>query len=171
MSPFSRLNGKQFNGYLRIRLPHSLDSVVHTAVAEYHRSSPTDKALLLETVTPGAASVLSAYGERMAAMTVRSESLSPLRDALRAMGIAQARLEDWRDNLYPLAAVNHSAGLLGTGLNSLIDSVANDLPQVALDAFQAFAARNDQDKSLAAMGLATRGSGTDFRYVPGSTTT
>lgn len=169
MSPFSRLSGKQFNGYLRIRLPHALDSVVHTAVAEYQRSSPRDRALLIETLAPRAAGVLSAYGERMAAMAVRSESLSALRDALLAMGIAQARLEDWRDNLYPLAAVNHSAGLLDTDLNSLIDSVTSDLPQVALDAFRAFAARTNQDKSLAAMGLATEGTATDFRYVPGST--
>src|SRR6185437_8827110 len=108
VSPFSQLNGKQFNGYLRIRLPHALDTVVHTALTAYRDSSPSDRALLIDTVTPGAASVLCAYGERIAAMAIRSNSLEPLRDALLAVGIARMRLDDWRDSVYPLATVNHS---------------------------------------------------------------
>ena len=170
MSPFSQLDGKRFNGYLRIRLPHPLDAVVHTALAAYRDSSPADRALLIDTINPGVASVLNAYGERMAAMAIRSNSLKPLHDALLAVGIAQTRLDDWRDTLYSLVTVNHSAGLLGTDLDRLIGGIANDLPQGALDAFRTFTARADRDKSLACMGLAAKGSGAEFRYVPGSTT-
>ena len=169
MDALSRLNGKQFNGYLRIRLPHDLDAVVESIVTAYLDAPAPTRREISETVTLRAAGVLSAYGERMAAIAVRTQSQQPLRRGLVAMGLAHGRLDDPRDNLYPLAAVNHSAGLLGTDLLQLIDTMADYLPDPAVTAFRAFANRAEADKSLRSMGLGTAGSHADFRYISAST--
>ncbi len=112
-----------------------------------------------------AAGVLSVYGERMAAIAVRTRSPDPLRRGTVAMGMADGLLEDARANLIVLAAVNHSAIMIGTSLSRLIDEVADDLPEPAAAGFRAFANRSERDKSLQAMGLGTVGTEDRFRYT------
>lgn len=79
--------------------------------------------------------------------------------------MAHSRLEDPRGNLYPLAAINHSATLLGTDLGQVIDRVATVLPDPAVQALRDFASRAERDKSLRAMRLGTAGQGAEFRYI------
>jgi hypothetical protein len=165
----SRLDGKQFNGYRVVRLPHALDAVVESVVTAYVDGSAPVRRRMSETASPRAASALIAYGERMAAVAVRTQSQQPLRRALVAMGLAYGRLDDQRDTLYPLVAVNHSAGLLDTELSRLIDAVADYLPDAAVTAFRAFVNRDEADKSLRCMGLGTTGSNADFRYISATT--
>jgi hypothetical protein len=110
------------------------------------------------------AEVLSAYGERMAAMAVRQRSAEPLRRGLVAMGLADALLKDSRVNLIVLAAVNHSATTIGTELSRMIEEVAPDLPESASAKFRAFTKRSERDKSLQSMGLGAQGAGESFRY-------
>src|SRR6266699_545944 len=109
MGAMEQLAGKRFNGYLVVRLPHELDDVVTSAVTEYRRATPAARRAMAATVQPRAAGVLSAYGQRMAATAVRKGSKEPLLNALVALGLAQARLDDPRDNIIVLAAVNHAA--------------------------------------------------------------
>ena len=165
MTALSRLGGKQFNGYLKIKLPHDLDAVVDSAVDAYRGEDASRRQQMIDETTLGVAGVLSAYGQRMAAVAVRAQSPVVLERALLAVGIAQGRLQDPRDNLYPLAAINHSATLLGTDLGQVIDRVATLLPAPAVQALRAFASRAERDKSLRAMGLGTAGQGAEFRYV------
>jgi len=175
MGLMDQLAGKRFNGYLAVRLPHELDDVVTSAVTAYRRAAPAARRDASEAVRPRAAGVLSAYGQRMAAMAVRTGSKEPLRNALVAMGLAQSRLDDPRDNLIVLAAVNHAAdsvaGSVDEGaLAALIDELADVLPAAAAATFRGFAARPAPAKSLPAMGLRGWGAREDFRYVPGPTT-
>ena len=160
-----QLAGKRFNGYLATRLPHELDAVVASAVAEYRAASPSARREMAENLQPRAAGVLSAYGQRMAAVAVRTGAVEPLRDGLVAMGVAEARLSDARDNLIVLAAVNHSAELLGTDLATLVDEIADEVPAAASAGFRDFAARQPQHKSLKSMGLRIWGQGESFLYV------
>lgn len=165
MTALSRLGARQFNGYLKIKLPHALDAVVDSVVDAYRGEHASRRQQMIDEATPRVAGVLSAYGQRMAAVAVRAQSPAVLERALVAVGMAHSRLEDPRDNLYPLAAINHSATLLGTELGQLIDRVATALPDPAVQALRDFASRADQDKSLRAMGLGTTGQGVEFSYV------
>lgn len=163
----SVLNSRDFNGYLRRRIPHKLDDIVKEFVNTYRSASAVDRQQLTSGLTPRAAGVLSSFGERMAAVAVRARSDEYLRLGLVGMGLAEGRLDDPRANLIVLAAVNHSAIRIGTNLRALVDEIAFDLPAQAVAAFRAFTQRDDRDKSLRAMGLGTIGSGDDFRYVSG----
>jgi hypothetical protein len=167
MNIAARLTGKQFNGYLRIRLPHELDVVVDQVVAAYRSATPAVRQAIVSDLHPRAAGVLSAYGERMAAIAVRSQSVEPLQRGLVAMGVADRRLEHYRTNLYVLAAVNHSAVAIGSDLPNVIDSIAPDLPEAALARFRRFTERSERDKSLQAFGLGVVGAGGTFRYGNG----
>ncbi|MFE6022748.1 hypothetical protein ACFQ6O_40590 [Streptomyces sp. NPDC056441] len=159
------LEGKRFNGYLRIKLPHELDEIVESVVAGYMQAAPSSRHEILGTVSTRAAGVLSAYGERMAAVGVRTGSEAPLGRALVAMGMADGNLEDSRDNLIVLAAVNHSAAVIESSLDQILAKVAQFIPDPALVNFQAFARREESDKSLWSMGLGVVGAGASFRYV------
>jgi hypothetical protein len=164
---FARLRDKRFNGYLAYRVPHELDSVVDAAVSAYRSGSEDARRQLTGDLNADVAAVLSVYGERMAVLAVRTRSVEPLRRGLVGMGLAEGVLDDYRDNLIVLAAVNHSADTVGIGLTKLIDDVKADLSEPALARFRDFAQWRDDEKSLHAMGWRTKGEGDSFRYVSG----
>jgi hypothetical protein len=164
VSLIARLDDKQFNGYLLIRLPSELDDVVARVVAAYQSSSPAEQATLIGAVSGRVAGVLSCYGQRMASIAVRSRSEDALRSGLMAVGMGIAKLDDWRDSLYPLAALNHAATTIGSDLSQLVNQVASDLPDAAVSSVRAFVARSDRGKSLEAMGMRVLGVGDAIRY-------
>jgi hypothetical protein len=165
MGLVSLLHDRRFIGYLRFRIPHEYDAIVERVVAEYRAGSSTAKQEVVDEVSYRVAAVLSAYGERMAAVAIRTGSPEPLRRGLISMAMADGRLEAHVTNLSMLAAVNHSAGLLGTTLAALIDDVAAEIPESTADAFRAFIQRSERDKSLKSFFLDTAGEGDEFRYI------
>lgn len=171
MNAIAALNDKKFAGYLRRRLPHELDAAVDDVVDRYRRGTAQERAAMRDALTPGAAGVLSAYGQRAAARAVRRRSAADLSRALVALGLAHGALDDWRDNLYGLTAMAHSADLLGEDLHALVDGVAGELPGPAVDALRDFVRQDPANRSLSTMGLAVQGSGEDFSYVSGPTGT
>lgn len=165
MTAIKQLHDRRFNGYLGVRVPHEFDDIVTSIVEEYRTNSPTGRRAMLDELSPRAAGVLSAYGQRMATMAVRTGSPESLRRGLIGMGMADAALEDYRNNLIVLAAVNHAAAVLGRELGELVEEIAADLPEPALEGFRQFTRREPPDKELAAMGLRAVGTGDEFRYV------
>lgn len=165
MASATRLRDREFNGYLRRRIPHALDGTVTAVVEGYRSGTPAMREQLLQTVDRKAAGVLSAFGERMAAVAVRSRSADPLILGLTAAGIADPALADRRDNLRVLAALNDAAGRVGRSLVDLVNTVRADIPGSAYDEFLRFCGRSPRDKSLAAMGMGASGSGDNFSYV------
>jgi hypothetical protein len=164
MTLVSRLNDKQFNGH-RVRvIPHPLDEVIIQVIDTYRGASKAQRQAMLEEVTQRSGGVLCASAERLAAMAVRANSVAPLYQALVAIGIGDEALEDYRDHLFSLTAVDHSAGLLSTTLSALIDTVANELPPAGLTCLHMFNRRQPRDRSLQAFGLRTEGEGPEFRY-------
>ncbi|MGW1029997.1 hypothetical protein ACWD4J_41160 [Streptomyces sp. NPDC002577] len=161
----SRLQGSRFRGYLKVRLPHDLDAEVTSVITAYMSSSERARQETITRVGSRVAAVLSAYGQRMASMAVRTNSVEVLRRGVVAVGLAEGRLEDPRDNLFVLAAVNDGASLIGTSLGRLIADVANRLPPSALPGLREFDEREESGKSLQAMGLRGVGSGPTFLYV------
>ncbi|MFJ3899878.1 hypothetical protein [Streptomyces sp. NPDC090083] len=147
---------RRFNGYLGVRLPHELDAEVDAFVTAYMNSpEPLD-------MDPWAAGVLSAYGKRMASVAVRTRSPEPLRRRLVAIGLAEAYLEDPRNNLYGFTALHDGASLIGTPLRDLIAKVARSLPPSGVAALRDFGEREDRHKSIESMGLRRTGVGETF---------
>jgi hypothetical protein len=160
----ARLDDKQFNGYRLRRIPHPIGDVVAGVVGAYRDGSPAERQAILSEMTAKPAAVLCAAAERLAGTAVRTGSVDPLRQALVAVGMAIEALDDDRDHLYPCAATDHSAALLGTSLAPLVNSVADVLPPGALAKLRAFDECDLRDRSLQAFGLRTDGDGDNFRY-------
>ncbi|MFD4604530.1 hypothetical protein ACFWPQ_41755 [Streptomyces sp. NPDC058464] len=160
----SRFQDRRFNGYLGVRIPHELDTEVEAFVTAYVSGPQPLRRTVLDGVGRRAAAVLSAYGQRMASVAVRTRSPEPLRHGLVAAGLAEVRLEEPRNNLYVLAAINDSASLTGTSLQRLIAEVSPFLPPAGVAALRAFDRREDRHKSIESMGIRRTGSGETFRY-------
>ncbi|GGL65133.1 hypothetical protein GCM10010095_57710 [Streptomyces anthocyanicus] len=162
--PVSRLKDGRFYGYLRHPLPHERDTIVDAVVTSYVKAAGPVRQRAIDDLDTRGASVLSVYGQRMASAAVRAGSVDTLRRGLVAVGMAQARLRDARENLYPLAALHDAASLLGTSLRNLITEVSDSLPTSAVEELRAFDQRQEPDKSLAAMGLRRLGGGQTLLY-------
>ncbi|MYS76765.1 hypothetical protein GTY88_41035 [Streptomyces sp. SID5926] len=160
----SRLKDSSFHGYLGHALPHERDAVVDAVITSYIEAAGPARQRAIDDLNTRSASVLSVYGQRMASAAVRTGSVDTLRRGLVAVGMAQVRLGDARENLYPLVALNDAASLLGTSLRSLITEVSDSLPPSATDELRAFDQRQEQDRSLDSMGLRRLGSGQTFLY-------
>jgi hypothetical protein len=159
----SILRDRRFNGYLGVKLPHALDAEVEAIVTAYMTASVRDT--IVSDVHGRVAGVLSAYGQRMASVAVRTGDIDALRRGVVATGLAEGRLEDPRDNLFVLAAVNDSASLLGTTLQAVIDDVKGLLPPAGVAGLQQFAQYEDSEKSIEAFHIRRCGSGQDFLYA------
>ncbi|MEV5107551.1 hypothetical protein ACFQ7G_19800 [Streptomyces massasporeus] len=159
------LRDRRFNGYLRVKLPHAQDAEVEAAVTAYMAASPSVRDTTVDDVDGRVAGVLSAYGQRMASVAVRTGDIAALRRGVVATGLAEGRLEDPRDNLFVLAAVNDSASLLGTTLQAVIDDVKDLLPSAGVAGLQQFARYEDSQKSIEAFHIRRCGSGQDFLYT------
>lgn len=165
MGEIARLRDRDFNGYLRRRIPHPLDEVVSAVVSKYRDGDAHNRKAMVDAVTPRVAGVLNSYGERMAAMAVRTSLQDYLIKALLGMGMAISALEDRRDVFPALAAVNDSARRIDCQLSDLLGQIETLLPVDAAREFRAFTERRDRDKSLSAMGIGASGAGNEFRYV------
>jgi hypothetical protein len=115
------LKDEQFNGYRLRRIPHPLDDVAAGVVGAYGDGSPSERQAILSGMRAKTHSVHCASAERFAATAVHLGSVEPLRQALVAVGIAAEALDDDRDHLYPCAAVDYSAALLGTSFATLVN--------------------------------------------------
>ncbi|MGW3953093.1 hypothetical protein ACWEKM_19755 [Streptomyces sp. NPDC004752] len=160
----SRLKDKRFDGYLRYAIPHELDSDIDAVITSYMESSASVRQRAIDDLDGRSASVLSAYGQRMASTAVRARAIDTLRCGLIAVGMAEERLSDARENVYPLVAINDAASLIGTSLRNLITDVSGFLPPTTVVKLREFDQRQEQDKSIEAMGLRRFGSGQNFLY-------
>ncbi|MEZ0113262.1 hypothetical protein ABH920_007292 [Catenulispora sp. EB89] len=165
MAGITRLRDREFNGYLRRRIPHLLDNLATSAVEEYLAGDATVREAIVNAVDARVAGVLSAFGQRMAVVAVRRNSSEPLTLGLVAAGISNPLLEDPRDNLRVLAALNDAAERVGQQLTDVLRRVRNDVPDASFRDFMSFCERTPRDKSLRAMGMGAAGVGEAFLYV------
>jgi len=165
MEAVARLLDREYNGYLRRKIPHPLDDAVKVVIEDYLSRDAVGRRLVLDAIQPRAAGVLSAYGQRMAVMAVRNSSSELLTLGVVAAGIGQPMLSDRRDNLRVLAALNDAAERVGQHLADILRDVRGDIPGAAYSDFTSFCERSARDKSIASMGMGVAGSGSDFHYV------
>jgi len=164
VSIVARINDRRLSGQRLRRIPHPYDEDVLAVIEAYRQANAVERQVMLDELGRGGISVLNGFADRLAAIAVRIRSVEPLRQGLVALGMVADLLNDWRDHLFGLAVIKHSAGLLGTSLSTLIDSVADEVPPTAVARFRAFDARADQHKTLSAFNRRTEGSGDQFRY-------
>ncbi|WP_261994374.1 MULTISPECIES: hypothetical protein [unclassified Streptomyces] len=162
---FSGLGDRRFNGYLRVRIPHELDNQVEASLCAYMDSPESIRRTTIDDVNGHVAAVFSAYGQRMASIAVRTRSVEALGRGLVAVGLAEGHLDDPRDNLFVLAAVNDAASLIGTSLHRLIIDKQGLLPSDGLAGIQDFDRRKTSEKSIESMGIRRVGDEQSFLYV------
>jgi hypothetical protein len=165
MIPSDRLLDKRFNGYRRMPIPNELDQIVQSVVHTYRKATPHERESMIGQVKARSAMRLAIYGERMAAMAVRTATVAPLHDGPTAMALAVTRIDDFRDFLLLLTPVGHAADTIGIAPLSLVEDLKPLFPESALQLMHDFLAKAPQDRSLKSMGLRTHGAGDDFRYV------
>ncbi|WP_216901028.1 hypothetical protein [Nocardia alni] len=166
MSVLGPLLSKRFRDYTVVdkRIPDERDMVVTGIIDAYRAGTPTARTEIRDELGPRTAASLNCYGQRMASLARRSQSPEPLERAVIAVGLAVPLLEDYRNSLFVLAAINHAAEALGTDLSHLIEPFAPIIPDRGMAALRAFAGREENDKSLRAFGIRILGDGADFRY-------
>ena len=159
MTVIERLTEKDFNGYLRRRIPHELDQLVESVIDDYLGASSGIRASMRERLSPRSASVLTVYCQRAASMAVRKGSTELVYRGLIGIGLGYEREDDKRQSLYPLVALYDSAQRLGVSFIELVERAAGKIPEVATEALRDFDSRSERDKSLRSMGIATTGDG------------
>jgi hypothetical protein len=142
-----------------------LDDEVEAIVKAYMVGSAAVRDDMANGLNADAAAVLSAYGQRMASVAVRSHSLDALRRGVVGAALAEGLLDDHRDNLFVLSAMNDSASLIGISLGAIIDDVQSLLPSVGREALRQFDQYRDRDKRIEAFGIRRSGAGETFLYV------
>jgi hypothetical protein len=114
---------------------------------------------------PQAASVLSVYGQRKAAIAVGTRSWNDLRMGLIGIGMAEVRLDDYRDNLIVLAVVNHIAAAVDTSLHAPLNDIYDIIPSAVASGVPGFRPARCPGQVNSRMCLKMYGSGEDFTYV------
>ena len=153
----------EFDGYLHRPLPDDRDAVVEQALAEIAAGSVADRDSLRAGVTLEDSQVFNAFAQRSAVRAVREGSSGCLR--LGLLSLAMAGALDYRENLMVLSLVARSAEILGSNLDSVVESSADLLPEQALLRFRDFASWPEADRSIRAMGFAESGDGDEFNYL------
>ena len=165
MVQVTRLAERDFNGYLRRRIPHELDALVEGVIDDYLGASSEIRTSMREKLSPRSASVLTVYGQRAASMAVRERSAELVYRGLIGVGLGYEREDDKRALLYPLVALYDSAGRLGLSFRELVERAAGDIPEAAARVLRTFDGRSERDKSLRAMAMSATGDGESFKYV------
>jgi hypothetical protein len=163
-SPGELLTSDHFSGYLRQPIPSPADEVVRQVVQSYLAAAPDSRAAVVSQLDEEASQVLNAFAQREATRAVRSSSLQPIRLGLVAVGMGLPG-GDFRETQTALALLDHSARLLGSDLDALIEDISALLPPPAHRPFADFLRRDDRHSLLRPMGYAAQGAGSQFAYV------
>lgn len=156
---------RHFRGYGPKPLPGPADEVVREFLARFSRADAATRESIAKAITSQHRDTVLAFAERMASYAVRSGSVEALRDAALAYALQLGAGGDERDALPVLALLYDAALRLKQPPAELFDGAGSLVGERPRKAFAAFLARNDHDKSLAAM-LYTVGADADgFRYV------
>jgi len=114
----------------------------------------------------GNSNVLLTFSYRMSILSVRTESLQYLRYGLAALVVEQG--QDYRDTLFRLCLINHSAILLNANAKELLLEAANlvDKSSKIAHLLKNYADESPEKKRLELMGVKEGTSKDGFLYLP-----
>lgn len=116
--PLAALLGPRTEGYIDFPLPDDHDRQIGAVVDEVARVNNAVSSAVRSHLTIDHAYILQAYARRMAIYAVRTHSVSPLKQALVALALAQPA-SDFRELIVEFTIIDHSAQLVGTTLDDL----------------------------------------------------
>lgn len=107
--------------------------------------------------------VLAAYAERMASLAVRTGSSELIRDGLVAIQLA-LKSGDQRESMPVLSLLSRAAELIGSTPSEEFLAAARYMSLTPSDQLISFLERNEDDRSLAAMGFVESSDEQGFRF-------
>jgi len=158
----SLLDSANNEGYGSARLPSVRDEEIAAFVRQIDGPGPFAQAK--DALGQGHGVVLSAFAERMASLAVRTGSRQSLRDGLSAAQLALAVAGDSRDSLPGLSLLFRASEILEMDPVVEFSAVAAFAAAADNQSLFDFLSRDDEDRSLAAMGYVEDRDDDGFRF-------
>lgn len=161
---FNPADGTQraFYDYLPDRIPSTRDEPVDRYVRSL-LDNPDAFREDVAAVSPAGRSVLAAYAERMASLSVRANDPTRLASALVAL-IAGGLIDADHNAVVAMSLVDRAAVLLGMDSERLATRLPNGVLEVGRLALSSWGARSTELRSINAMGYAEGTDSDGFRF-------
>ncbi len=157
-------DAKRARGYGPLPLPHALDR----EISSYLRSVDDERRfndVRLAIQAFGTGTVLQAYAERMASLTVRTTDAGLLRLGLLALALAASTGDDGREVLPVAGLLYRAACLIGASPGAEFASVMGVADPSSSAFLGRFLERDDLDRIVTAMGYSEAQEPDGFRFV------
>ena len=151
-------------GYGVLPIPQNLDLQITQLLERWTKLNPSQRETIASQISDEQRQTLTAYGERMASLSVRNHDASLIRSGLLAVGIDGWR-SDWRENVMVVALLHDAAARIGIEPGAIFEHAAALLADKPANAIRRFLLRSVEDKSLTAMGYTAGTSPDGFRYL------
>lgn len=160
------LNVDQNIGYGPTPIPSARDAEIESLLVKWQAFSPSDRNEASARIIKNQRFTLLAFAERMATSAVRQKDPKCIHLGLLALGL-DGWNTDWRDNVTILSLHYDAAIRLAADPSFIFSEAGNLLSEKVRRSYANFLARNDEDKSLEAMGYAIGSDDDGFRYIRG----
>lgn len=149
------------SAYYKHPIPSEIDKNITEALTSLGKCDEKQLNVIAGQVTGDNSRVLGLYAERMASLAVRERNPDRLRQGLLGL-LIYSRAEDSRDVLLVLSLLHDAAVRLGKDPKEIFDEVGSIAG--GADLLRDFLARNEEDKSIDAMGYEETMSEDGFLY-------
>jgi hypothetical protein len=151
-------------GYGPLPIPQGRDEQITTLLKAWTNLDHVSRTESAREITENQASVLLAYGERMASFAVREHDANFIFLGLLAVGLDGWRY-DWRENVLIVPLFYDAATRLGVSPELIFGKTHTFLSEKVVNRLEGFLRRSPHDQSLAVMGYIAGADDQGFRYV------
>lgn len=159
----AQLQQSQVRAYHQSALPSALDDEVAALVRQFAQADEAQRQAIDAQVTEEHSYGFLIFAERMAALAVREQAASRLRDGLLAIGLERFRL-DLREDLMVMSLLHHSALRIGADPDATFRAVYDAVPAQVAREFETFIQRPAELKRIGTMGYREADDAGGFRY-------
>ena len=156
------LGSNATDGYGLLPIPTPIDGDVRNLIEAICQAQPVARTELISKLTPRHGFVMMSFAERMSSSAVRTGQVQFVLEGLIALAIAD-KLVDHREVLMVLSLVCRSAEKLGLDCRKSLPSAAGFDPDFH-EVVSKFVNRNDELRSVGAMGFIESNDEDGFRY-------
>jgi hypothetical protein len=157
------LKAERNRGYGRLPIPNRRDEEISALLRGWMELTPAERHEASASITDDQQTTLLAYSERMATYAVRVSDAAWVLLGLVALGVDGWRF-DWRENTLLLCLHYDACARIGVSPERIFSEASEFLVPNVGSALRAFLKREEEDKSLAAMGYTSSADADGFRY-------
>jgi hypothetical protein len=128
--------------------PSDFDVQIRKTCKQFAALNEADRANFTSAISMDEFYKLIEFARRVAVFALRDNDADLLQDGLTALAMIEAKRTDFRDILWALALLHHTASRIGVDADSLIRDIARIAEPETRDLFTGFAGRNERYKSL-----------------------